>query len=110
MSDPAVRHAVAQLDMMERVLPGLLATLDLNVRYAYLLRDAAGVTAEQWAALDFEARERVMSKGCSFLRTAARVSNKRWNDMPCNSKQRSDVLLRGAAELGIETRWPGWEA
>jgi hypothetical protein len=97
-------RAAAQLRMYE----GLLSTLALNVAYASLLRDAAGLTAEQYQALGFEAREHVLGRGRMALLKASGVSRRAYMAIPRNSKGRSDVLLAGAAKLGISTDWPGW--
>jgi hypothetical protein len=107
--DGARQYALAQLDMAARVLPGLMATLEFNVRYANLLRSAYGITAQQYEALDFEAREHALNRGRLDLVAAAGVTRRAYEAMPRNSKPRSDVLLRGAAVLGIVTDWPGWE-
>lgn len=93
---------------MLRMYEGLLSTLALNAAYAHLLRDAAGVTAEQWAAADLGARERVLAQGRLALLRAAKVSRRAYAAMLRTSKQRSDALLAGAARLGVETDWPGW--
>jgi hypothetical protein len=95
-------------DATLRMYEGLLGTLAVNVAYAHLLRDAAGVAPEKYEAASFEAREYALAQGRLALLKAARCSRKAWNAMPRNSKQRSDVLLKGAARLGIETGWPGW--
>lgn len=95
-------------DATLRMYEGLLSTLVLNVAYAHLLRDAAGTTAEQYEAASFETREHVLKRGRLDLMEAAGVSCKAYEAMPRNSKPRSDVLLAGAARLGIETSWPGW--
>jgi hypothetical protein len=100
------RRATAQLRMCE----GLARTLALNVAYAYLLRDAAGATPEQYEAASFGARGYVLAQGRVVLLKAAGVSRRAYEAMPRCSKGRSDVLLAGAAKLGIATGWPGWAA
>jgi hypothetical protein len=106
--DPRRQQAAAQLDMAGRMLPGLLGTLSFNVAYAHLLRAAYGITAQQYEALDFETREHVLEYGRRALLEAAGISCRNYEAMHRNSKERSDVLLAGAAKLGIETDWPGW--
>lgn len=88
-------------------MPALLATLDQNASYARLLREAAGTTAEQYETADFEARGYVLAQGRLALLRAARVSRVAYAALP-SQRQRSDVLLTGAARLGIATDWPGW--
>ena len=96
-------------DATLRMYEGLAVTLALNVAYAHLLRDAAGTTAGQYEAADFEARRYVLAQGRLALLRAAKVSRRAYGAMSRNSKARADVLLAGAAKLGIETDWPGWE-
>jgi hypothetical protein len=105
---PARDRALAQLDMAERVLPGLLATLESNAAYCALLRDAAGTDPAQWDAADSGAREYVLSQGRRALLRAAKVSRRQWDAMAPRTAERSAALLSGAARLGIETDWPGW--
>jgi hypothetical protein len=100
------QRAAAQLRMYE----GLARTLALNVAYAHLLRDAAGVSAEEYETLSFEWREGVLQQGLANLLRAAKISQRLYQAMPRCSKDRSDVLLAGAAKLGIATDWPGWAA
>lgn len=95
-------------DATLRMYEGLLGTLAVNAAYAHLLRDAAGVAPEKYEAASFELREYARAQGLLALLKAARCSRKAWSAMPRNSKQRSDVLLKGAAKLGITTDWPGW--
>jgi hypothetical protein len=95
-------------DAALRMYKGLLGTLSFNAAYAHLLRDAYGITAEQYEALDFETREFVLKQGRRDLVKAAGISRRNYEAMHRNSKERSDVLLAGAAKLGIKTDWPGW--
>jgi hypothetical protein len=97
-------RALAQLRMYE----GLLNTLSGNVAYAKLLRDACGIDPSQWEVLDIGGREYVIAQGRLALLKAARTSRRVWEALPPYSPQRSDVLLRGARVLGIETTWAGW--
>lgn len=99
---------VCRADAALRMYEGLLGTLALNVAYANLLRAGYGITAEQYEALDCEAREHTLNRGRLNLVEAAGFTRRAYEAMPRNSKQRSDVLLAGAARLGIETDWPGW--
>jgi hypothetical protein len=95
-------------DTTLRMYEGLLGTLSFNVAYARLLRDASGISSEGYEAIDFESREYVLAQGRLALLKAARTSRRAYDALPRNSRQRSDVLLRGAAKLGIKTDWPGW--
>lgn len=112
--DPRRKRADAQLDMIERVLPGLLGTLELNSRYARLLRAAAGLADGTERPLRASGHykpgegEQELNRGRQVLLRAAGVSRRAYEAMHRNSKERSDVLLAGAAKLGIETDWPGW--
>jgi hypothetical protein len=97
-------RAVAALRMYE----GLLMTLDDNAEYARLLRTAAGIDPTQWEKLDYPGREYVLAQGRVALVRAAKVSRKTWNALPPRSRARSDILLKGAAVLRIDTDWQGW--
>jgi hypothetical protein len=87
---------------------GLLMTLEANAEYVRLLRTAAGIDSRQWEQLDHPGREYVLAQGRVFLVRAARVSRKTWNALPPRSRARSDILLKGAAALRIDTDWQGW--
>jgi hypothetical protein len=76
--------------------------------YTRLLRVAAGIDSRQWDQLDYPGREYVLAQGRIALVRAAKVSRKTWNALPARSRARSDILLKGAAALRIDTDWQGW--
>jgi hypothetical protein len=97
-------RALATLRMYE----ALMTQLSANAEYARLLRVAAGTDITQWERLDYPGREYVLAQGRMALVRAAKVSRKTWNALPPRSRARSDILLKGAAALRIDTDWHGW--
>lgn len=109
--DLRITRAAAHLRMYE----GLLGTLEVNARYGKLLRAAAGFAdgteTPLRAAEHYQPGEgeQELNRGRQVLLRAAKVSRRAYGAMSRNSKARSDVLLAGAAKLGVKTDWPGWE-
>lgn len=70
MSDPEPRRqrALAQLDLIERVLPGLCANLEARVEQAKELAAAAGVSWDDFRAMSVTEREQVLRDGRTALR------------------------------------------
>ncbi len=106
LTDLRVYRADAALRMYE----GLLSTLDVMTAYLDLLITAAGIEPAVYHALSLDQRleSTVQADGQRALLRAAEVPRRAYEAMPRNSKPRSDVLLAGAAKLGITTRWQGW--
>jgi hypothetical protein len=103
------RIARTRADAHLRMYEGALTSLTATVAYAHLLRDAAGTDPGQYSALDIPGREHVLAQGRAALLRAARVTRKAWDAMPAYGRERADVLLKGAARLGVETDWAGWK-
>jgi hypothetical protein len=79
-----------------------------RVRLARLMREAAGVSAADWVFSDGEVRGEIHDRGTRALVAAAGRDLAEWEALAENSKARSDILLSGAAKLGIDTEWEGW--
>jgi hypothetical protein len=80
-----------------------------RVKVAVLLRQAAGVTADDWAMeSDQGRREAVHAEGLRRLVGAAGWNLDDWIALDEFTRDRSDVLLAGARQLGISTDWKGW--
>jgi hypothetical protein len=82
--------------------------VDDRIACARLLRVAAGVSAADWVFSSLCEREKIHLSGLVKLVQAAGARLFGYVDLPRCSKARSDVLLKGAAALGIETDWGGW--
>jgi hypothetical protein len=79
-----------------------------KIAFARLRREAAGVSAGDWLFSDEEVREEIHERGMRALVEAAGWDLAKWEALAEYSKERSDVLLSGAEQLGIETGWGGW--
>lgn len=79
-----------------------------RIHLARLMREAAGVNAADWVFSDGEVREEIHDRGTRALVAAAGWDFPEWEALAEHSKERSDVLLRGAAKLDIATDWGGW--
>ena len=80
-----------------------------KTRLAKLLREAAGMSAADWLALEPGEAEEAWDRGAARLVEAAGVTETEFDRMRPFSPSRALVLLLGAAELGIATDWTGWE-
>ena len=81
---------------------------ELDEEYVRLLRVACGIDPVQWEYQDQAGREYVLAQGRMALVRASGIRRKTWNALPARSRARSDILLRGAEVLGIDTAWTGW--
>jgi hypothetical protein len=79
-----------------------------KVEFGKLLRMAAGTTTADYVFAEEVGRELIHDRGRAALVSAAGRTMSEYVALPPNSKARSDILLRGAEVLGIETRWEGW--
>ena len=96
-----MREISADLAMRKGVLE--------RTQLAKLLREAAGMTARDWLALEPDDWEAAWDQGAAALIEAAGVTQTEFDRMRPFSRPRAMVLLVGAAELGIETDWIGWD-
>lgn len=94
--DPREHMARGGLDWQERV------------EYGVLLREASGKTAGDWIFSEEPGRRQIHQNGLMRLIWAAGLSLAQYHALRECSKDRSDVLLRGAEKLGIATVWHGW--
>jgi hypothetical protein len=78
------------------------------IAYARLLREAAEVSAGNWVFADAAGRRAIHALGRVALVKAADLSLVAYMALPEFSRERSDVLLKGAAVLGVATDWRGW--
>lgn len=81
-----------------------------RVLFARLLRYAAGVSTADWVMSEPDEQQAAHVAGLMKLLKAAGGCLFRYVDLPPRSRERSAILLRGAARLGIETPWVGWPA
>lgn len=81
-----------------------------RVAFGRMLREAHGASAADWVFSDQAEREAIHAVGLKRLIHAAGLSLATYGALRECSKARSDVLLRGAGALGIETDWRGWPA
>jgi hypothetical protein len=78
------------------------------IAYARLLREAARCTAADWVMAEQDVRRAVHDAGRLALVKAADLTPYAYGELPEFSRERSDVLLKGAAVLGVATDWRGW--
>jgi hypothetical protein len=98
------------LAALERMRAGLEATLAHLAEYAHLLVRAARVDLADWQAMaPGRPKEQVLSDGRRNLVRAVGVTMAQYEALPGHGRARSNVLLAGAALMGIATTWPGWE-
>lgn len=81
-----------------------------RVLFARLLRYAAGVGTADWVMSEPDEQLAAHITGLMRLLRAAGGGLFRYVDLPPRSRERSAILLKGAARLGIETPWVGWPA
>jgi hypothetical protein len=79
-----------------------------KVAYGQLLRQAAGTSTADYVFAERDVRQVIHDAGRATLVHAAGWDMSAYAALPPVSKARSDVLLKGAAALGIETEWTGW--
>jgi hypothetical protein len=79
-----------------------------RVLFARLLREASGTSAGDWVMSEQDSRDAAHVLGLVRLVAAARARLFAYVDLPARSRERSAILLRGAARLSIATEWKGW--
>lgn len=84
--------------------------MDDRIAMARLLREASGVSVADWVMSEADERAAAWLAGLVRLVRAAGGGLFAYFDAPPWSRARSDVLLAGAAALGIGTDWVGWPA
>lgn len=61
-TDPRVSHAVAQLDLAARILPGLMRSLEARAELGRQMAADMGVDAGAWQAMSIEDREGLLNR------------------------------------------------
>jgi hypothetical protein len=84
--DPRREHAIAQLDMFERVYAGLRRSVSARAAYARQVAADMGVSAEKWSEMGLGERERLLAEHRRLVRRDMDVSLRRWRAMDYREK------------------------
>lgn len=95
------------LGELRRARPEHYRQTEDRIAFAVLLRRASRTSVADWVMSDQPERDAVHLSG--LVRLLAAIGRLfAYLDLPARSRARSDILLAGAAALGIETSWGGW--